>query len=87
MKLKPDTELFKKNLIDFVDSWADDLAVAHSHSDSQIEKVYREQKVFRLSLDLISELKCEAYERSVEAGVRVTETEIVEQALRAFFKI
>ena len=49
-------------------------------------KVHREQKVFRLPLDLINDLKREAYERSVKSGSRVTETELVEQSLRAFFK-
>lgn len=45
-------------------------------------KVHREQKVFRLPLDMISALKREAYERSVRTGSRVTETELVEQSLR-----
>jgi hypothetical protein len=50
-------------------------------------KVHREQKVFRLPLDLINQLKKEAYERSVRTGARVTETELVELALRKFFKV
>ena len=50
-----------------------------------IAKVHREQKVFRLPLDMITTLKREAYERSVATGSRVTETELVEQALTAFF--
>jgi hypothetical protein len=50
------------------------------------EKVHREQKIFRLPLDLINKLKREAYERSIQTGSRVTETELVEQALRDFFK-
>lgn len=49
-------------------------------------KVHREQKVFRLPLDLINDLKREAYERSMKAGSRVTETELVELSLRAFLK-
>ena len=49
-------------------------------------KMHREQKVFRLPLDLINLLKRESYERSVKTGSRVTETELVEQALRNFFK-
>lgn len=49
-------------------------------------KVHREQKIFRLPLDLINDLRREAYERTVSSGERVTETELVEQALRAFFK-
>ena len=49
-------------------------------------KVHREQKIFRLPLDLINELKREAYERSVKTGFRVTETELVEQSLKAFLR-
>lgn len=49
-------------------------------------KMHREQKVFRLPLDLINLLKRESYERSVKTGSRVTETELVEQALRNFLK-
>ncbi len=51
------------------------------------QKIHREQKVFRLPLDLINHLKRESYERSINLGSRVTETELVEQALRSFFKI
>jgi hypothetical protein len=50
-------------------------------------RVYREQKIFRLPTDLIDVLKRESYERSMESGTRITETELVEQALKAFFKI
>lgn len=49
-------------------------------------KVHREQKIFRLPIDMIGTLKREAYERSVKTGSRVTETELVEQALIDFFK-
>ena len=48
-------------------------------------KVHREQKVFRLPLDLINTLKRESYERSMKTGSRVTETELVEKSLRMFF--
>jgi hypothetical protein len=50
-------------------------------------KVHREQKVFRLPLDLINALKRESYERSMNTGSRVTETELVELALRSFLDI
>lgn len=50
-------------------------------------KVHREQKIFRLPLDVIKFLKRESYERSEKTGSRVTETELVEQALRAFYNI
>jgi hypothetical protein len=47
---------------------------------------HREQKIFRLPVDLAAALKKAAYERSVASGVRVTETELVEAALRAFLR-
>jgi hypothetical protein len=47
-------------------------------------KIHREQKVFRLPLDLINDLKRESFERSIKTGVRVTEAELVEQALREY---
>ena len=47
-------------------------------------KIHREQKVFRLPLDLINDLKRESFERSMKTGARVTEVELVEQALREY---
>jgi hypothetical protein len=48
-------------------------------------RVHREQKIFRLPIELITELKDQAYNRSKKSGIRITETELVEKALRAFF--
>ena len=86
----------KPNINDFLESGAADTADRSTDSSlrsvpqstpSVVVKVHREQKVFRLPLDLINTLKREAYERSVATGLRVTETELVEQALTAFFDI
>lgn len=99
MKIKPNTDQFKlkKDPSAFLEGGAADVAdrtekvqpvAAHQTPTSQpvVEaKVHREQKVFRLPLDLINVLKRESYERSVKTGARVTETELVEQSLRAFF--
>ncbi len=101
MKSKPNTDQFKltKDPAAFLEGGASDasnrieISKAANHK-SQSEtimpssdiRVHREQKVFRLPLDLILELKKEAYERSTRTGIRVTETELVEQAIRAFFK-
>lgn len=76
----------KPNLDAFLESGTADL-VNKFEKPQLMAKVQREQKVFRLPLDLINELKREAYEQSIKTGSRVTETELVEQALRAFFKI
>jgi hypothetical protein len=99
MKAKPNTDQFKlaKDPSAFLEGGAADAAdrimkpqpgaIASQTLIAQpvVEaKVYREQKVFRLPIDLINVLKRESYERSVKAGSRVTETELVEQALRMF---
>lgn len=102
MKSKPNTDQFKpkKDPSDFLEGGAADAAdrvgtpqPAAVASQAPIAlpavaaKVHREQKIFRLPLDLIAFLKRESYERSMKTGSRVTETELVEQALRYFYKI
>ena len=101
MKAKPNTDQFKlkKDPSAFLEGGAADTAdrtekpqlidaIPQAPIDQPLvqAKVHREQKVFRLPLDLINALKREAYERSVKTGSRVTETELVEQSLQAFFK-
>lgn len=82
MKPKPDTEAFKpgKDPSAFIEA-----AEPASPSPAR-RRVHREQKIFRLPFDLIQALKREAFERSMQSGVRVTETELVEQSLRAYLK-
>ena len=79
----------KPNIREFLEGGAADVADRSAQepvAKPAIQtKVHREQKVFRLPLNIIQDLKREAYERSVASGSRVTETELVEQALRAFF--
>ncbi len=93
MKAKPNIEQFKDPDA-FLEGGASDLgnkpkkskqALSESNVTPPSAKVHREQKIFRLPVDLINELKREAYEQSVKTGTRVTETELVEQALRVFF--
>ena len=100
MKAKPNTDQFRpgKDPSTFLEGGAGDAAdrtakvqpaavTLQKRTDQPVveAKVHREQKLFRLPLDLINELKREVYERSVKSGSRVTETELVEQSLRAFF--
>lgn len=98
MKTKPNTEQFKpiKDPTDFLDGGITDIVKAPdlvelSQSTNEViqtnTRVHREQKIFRLPLTLINELKRESYERSVKTGFRVTETEIVEQALKSFLNL
>ncbi|BBP02276.1 hypothetical protein [Sulfuriferula nivalis] len=101
MKAKPNTEQFKskKDPSAFLEGGAADAAdktgkLQNVDGDSIVTeervldtKIHREQKIFRLPLELIKVLKRESYERSEKSGCRVTETELVEQALREFFNI
>jgi hypothetical protein len=99
MKAKPNTDQFKpkKDPSAFLEGGAADRAeklqppavISPAPTAPQVidAKVHREQKVFRLPLDLIDALKRESYERSVKTRARVTETELVEQALRAFLNL
>lgn len=92
MKAKPNTDQFKplKDPSSFLEGGAADASDRSAKQPLKVvepvfeAKVHREQKVFRLPLDLINTLKREAYERSVKSGARVTETELVEQSLRSF---
>jgi len=93
VKAKPNTDQFKphKDPSSFLEGGAADALEklgkqpAKAAQPAFEAKVHREQKVFRLPLDLINALKREAYERSMKTGSRVTETELVEQSLRMFF--
>ena len=96
MRKKPDIDQFKpiKDPASFLEGGAADAADRKEIPQQlnfttpqtiAVAKVHREQKIFRLPLDLIFELKRESYERSVKTGSRVTETDLVEQALRTFF--
>ena len=92
MKAKPNTDQFKphKDPSSFLEGGAADATEKSVKQPAKVvepvfeAKVHREQKVFRLPLDLINTLKREAYERSMKTGSRVTETELVEQSLRSF---
>ena len=93
MKSKPNTDQFKNNkeISDFLEGGVAD---AENKADRPLFvetiatiRVHREQKIFRLPLDLIKSIKRESYERSMATGLRVTETELVEKALRMFLKI
>lgn len=102
MKGKPNTDQFKltKDPSAFLEGGAADkvekiekptkishVSDAPTYPQTLDTKMRREQKIFRLSIDLINVLKRESYERTVKSGSRVTETDLVEQALRMFFEI
>lgn len=103
MKSRPNTDQFalKKDPTDFLNGGAADVADTPTKAKSPVSiipapvvqatpptvRVHREQKIFRLPVDLIAALKREAYERSVKSGGRVTETDLVEQALKRYLSI
>lgn len=98
MKSRPNTDQFalRKDPTDFLNGGTADAADAPNKTVTPTPslapvaqlapppRVHREQKIFRLPVDLIAVLKREAYERSVKSGGRVTETDLVEQALKAY---
>ena len=88
MKARPDTNTFglKKDPSDFLNRPISD-GPTQLPIPTLSKKMPREQKVFRLPIDVIALLKKEAYERSVKTGDRVTETDLVEQALRSYLAI
>jgi len=51
------------------------------------EREQREQKVFRLPLSIINALRVKAFDQSSKEQRRVTETEVLEEALRKHLKI
>jgi hypothetical protein len=96
MKAKPNTDQFKtkQDPAAFLEGGSADVAdrTVKAKTGGLVQpvvnvKIHREQKIFRLPLDLINALKREAYERSISTGNRVTETELVEEALRRMIDI
>ena len=93
MRSKPDLTQFivPKDPSAFLESGAADLADRVQPRGRRKKEVVlqqqRDQKVFRLSVDICQALKNEAYRRSIESGKRVTENELVEQALRRLLKL
>jgi transposase-like protein len=85
MKTKPVIGKFKSKIdpSEFLEGGRADKAEKKEQKKEVAPKVYREQKFFRLRSDLVEALKNSAFERSRESGSRVTETEIVEEALQS----
>ena len=84
MKARPDTNVFglTRDPTAFLGGAVADAPIPPAVKPPA--KTHREQKIFRLPLDVIADLKRVAYERSAAIGARVTETDLVEQALRAY---
>jgi hypothetical protein len=95
MRGKPDLSklgLPKKDVNAFLDGAGADQAEKPAAGDSKPDATVvatqpKEQKAFRLPVDLIVALRREAFERTEKTGTRVTETELVEDALRTYLKL
>jgi len=76
----------KPSIDDFLQSGAAD--AENRVADLPVSpRIHRDQKVFRLPLDVIKALKNYAHDLSMETDTRITEQLIVEQALRAYMKM
>lgn len=95
MRGKPDLSKLgspKKDVNAFLDGAGADQAEKPATGDSKPDAAAvttqpKEQKAFRLPVDLIVALRREAFERTEKTGTRVTETELVEDALRTYLKL
>ena len=95
MRGKPDLSKLgspKKDVNAFLDGAGADQAEKPTAGDSKPDTAVvatqpKEQKAFRLPVDLIVALRREAFERTEKTGTRVTETELVEDALRTYLKL
>lgn len=88
MKKKPDLANFK-DPTNFLEGGAADLAEKGRTPQRQdkVDKPVSQQKIFRLSVEVVNELKLHVARQQAETGVRTTETEIVEKLLRDYLKI
>lgn len=88
MRKKPDTRAFSapKDPSAFLDG-ATELAPTRPLAQPARAGQPKLTKIFNLSPELVQALKREAFERSTLEGRRVTETELVDSALRAYLKL
>lgn len=84
MKKKPDVSSF---LAGGSAAAAEQPAAAPAPTPAPVAETKRMTKTIRLRLDLESRLKDEAYERTKAEGRRVTESDLIEQALCKYFNM
>lgn len=87
MRGKPDLKDFK-DPTDFLEGGAADRAEKEGASEKKkkgiLDKPKTQQKIFRLSVDVVNALKLHVAQQQVDSGKRTTETEIVETLLRHY---
>nr|WP_197981038.1 hypothetical protein [Pantoea agglomerans] len=77
-----------KDPTSFLEGGAADLAEkGRAPQKDKVDKPVSQQKIFRLSVEVVNELKLHVARQQAETGVRTTETEIVEKLLRDYLKI
>jgi hypothetical protein len=101
IKSKPDIKIFNKDPNDFLEGGEADKALSKPRSAQErtsiddtmayaIEAFKPEptvQKLFRLRWDIANALKLGAAQESAKTGKRVTETEIIQQLLKAHYNL
>ncbi len=89
MRKKPDTRAFlaPKDPSAFLDGVSAEQPEKKPMPNSRSAGQPKLTKIFNLTPELVQALKREAFERSTEEGRRVTETELVDAALRQYLNI
>lgn len=89
MRKKPDTRDFltAKDPSSFLDGVVSERQPASPASTPRKTGQPKLTKIFNLTPELVQALKREAFERSNQEGRRVTETELVDTALRQYLNI
>lgn len=88
MRVKPNLKNFK-DLTEFLENGAADKA-EHKYSASKTKKsdvIPTQQKIFRLPVDVVNELKLHVTKLQIESGKRITETDIIESLLRKYLNM
>lgn len=88
MRKKPDTRAFvaTKDPNAFLDGVAAEQSEQKPMPNTRSIGQPKLTKIFNLTPELVQALKREAFERSNQEGRRVTETELVDAALRAYLE-
>ncbi|WGO82164.1 hypothetical protein [Arsenophonus apicola] len=88
MRVKPNLKNFK-DPTEFLENGAADKAES-KYSANKIKKsdvIPTQQKIFRLPVDVVNNLKLHVTKLQIESGKRITETDIIESLLRKYLNM
>ncbi|WGL94016.1 hypothetical protein [Arsenophonus nasoniae] len=88
MRVKPNLKNFK-DPTEFLENGAADKAES-KYSSNKIKKsdvIPTQQKIFRLPVDVVNNLKLHVTKLQIESGKRITETDIIESLLRKYLNM